>query len=116
MEKRRLGREGELIAAAYLESQGYRIRSYNYRAKRGEIDLIAEKAGILVFVEVKARSSRSHGFPEEAVSEKKAQMLAQTAQHYIEESNWQQDIRFDILSIELEPPFTIGHFEDAFAP
>ena len=116
MEKQRLGRQAELIAAAYLESQGYTICCHNYRAGRGEIDLIAERAGMLVFVEVKSRRSRRHGFPEEAVSSGKADKIAQTAQHYIESNDCQQDIRFDILSVELEPPYTISHFEDAFAP
>ena len=111
-----MGKEGEMIAAAYLESKGYRIVKRNYRSGRGEIDLIAQHEGLLVFVEVKTRRDRSHGFPEEAVSSHKEQIIAQTAEAYIEEINWKEDIRFDILSIELVAPYTMSHFEDAFVP
>ena len=115
MTQQKVGQAGEMIAAAYLEAEGYHIVARNYRSARGEIDLIAKYEEKLIFIEVKTRQSRKHGFPEEAVSKQKEQMIIQTAEAYIEETDWQQDIRFDILSIELEPPHTIAHFEDAFA-
>ncbi len=115
MNKQGIGRKGEMIAAAYLAQHGYQVVARNYRAGRGEIDIITTKDDLLVFVEVKTRSSNQHGYPEEAVSKEKINMVNQTAQAYIEEHNWQKDIRFDILSIELDDPYTISHFEDAFS-
>ena len=116
MDKKALGKEGELIALAYLRAQGYRLLEQNYRAGHGEIDIILMQTPLLVFVEVKTRSNRSHGYPEEAVSREQIAVIGKTAQHYIETTDWQGDIRFDILSIELEAPYSISHFEDAFTP
>ena len=107
------GKEGERIAAAYLIAQGYVIREQNYRFGRLEMDLIVEKNKLLVFVEVKTRRGQSHGYPEEAVDEKKENNLHELAQEYLESANWTGDIRFDIVSIALGENPSIAHFEDA---
>lgn len=109
------GKAGEQLAADYLEKNGYVIVERNYRYKRSEIDIIAEHEGVLVFVEVKARSSSNFGMPEEAVGEAKARKLMEGAENYILETDWKGDIRFDIISIMLKMPSTeIAHFQDAF--
>lgn len=86
----------------------------NYRAGRGEIDIIAQLDDTLVFVEVKARSSSHFGYPEEAVTQKKADKLIETAETYLYEKDWKGPIRFDIVAVDLRHPDGIEHFEDAF--
>lgn len=109
------GKQGEKLAANFLKSHGYEILEENYRHKRGEIDLIARKEGLLVFVEVKTKSRDKYGFPEEAVNSKKEEMIITTADQYVFEADWRGSIRFDIISILGEGDnIQIAHFEDAF--
>ena len=110
------GREGEQLAAQFLREKGYQILTYNYRYKRGEIDLIALQGVLLVFVEVKLRKNTTFGYPEEAVDAQKAKRIIQTAEQYILQHNWQGDIRFDIIAIVQSAPSkkVISHFEDDF--
>ena len=61
-----LGGAGERLAAGWLEARGYRVLARNWRCVYGELDLIAEEADELVFVEVKTRRGVAHGVPEEA--------------------------------------------------
>lgn len=114
-DKIKRGTEGENLAADFLSHKGYTIKQRNYRYKHSEIDLIAEREGWLVFVEVKTRSSLTFGYPEEFVDDKKAQKILEGAEHYLYESNWQGNVRYDIISITLtsgKPK--VEHFEDAF--
>lgn len=108
------GRNGEDKATAFLRSRGYTIRYRNYRYKRAEVDIIAEHNGVLVFVEVKTRTSDEFGYPEEAVTWKKERLLIAAAENYIYHTNWEHDIRFDIISITLGTTPVIHHIEDAF--
>ena len=66
MNKRAFGAKGENLAADYLKSAGYKIVKMNFRCRLGEIDIIASKSGELYFVEVKTRTSKSHGNPLES--------------------------------------------------
>jgi len=109
-----LGKEGEKIAADYLSNQGYDILVFNYRYKRAEVDLIAQKDEIIIFVEVKMRSSTGFGYPEEAVSDKKAELIMEAAEHYMYETNWKGKLRFDIIAILKGKNEEIMHLEDAF--
>ncbi|MFD2246902.1 YraN family protein [Pontibacter ruber] len=108
------GQSGEAKAATFLEEHGYSILQRNYRAGRAEIDIIAQRAGLLVFVEVKTRATDEFGFPEAAVSPKKEALLLSAAEHYIEENGWEHDIRFDIIAITLATPPVVHHIQDAF--
>jgi putative endonuclease len=108
------GHYGERTAAEYLLKQGYILLHKNYRYRRSEVDIIARKGQTLVFVEVKTRSTDLYGFPEEAVNYKKEKMLLRAADHYIHTTQWQFEIRFDIISITLATPIIIHHIEDAF--
>lgn len=110
----RTGQLGESMAQVYLEEHGYTILKKNYRYKRAEIDIIACTENLLVFVEVKTRTSDTFGFPELAVNRKKEQMLLNAAEEFILASGWKQDIRFDIISVTLTTPPAIIHFADAF--
>ncbi|RAU84395.1 YraN family protein [Pontibacter arcticus] len=108
------GQQGEDSATQYLTENGYTILCRNYRYKRAEIDIIAQKPDLLVFVEVKTRTTAKYGHPEEAVSRRKEELFLEAAAAYIEEINWQHDVRFDIISITLTDKQVLHHIEDAF--
>ncbi len=97
-----LGRLGEGIAAEYLEREGYVICQTNYRCEVGEMDIVALDGDCLVFVEVRTRSSRRFGSPEESITAAKRKKLVEVAQTYLLEHESQPpDWRIDVLSIEL---------------
>lgn len=112
-DKIKSGINGENLAANYLVKNGYSLLERNYRHKHSEIDIIAKKEQIIVFVEVKARNSSSFGNPEEAVNGKKIKKIIEGAENYIYDNNWLGRIRFDIISVDLKID-KIMHFEDAF--
>ena len=111
--KRKVGNEKELLAGKFLEERGYRILQYNYFARSGEIDIVAQKEGYLVFVEVKYRKSRQNGLPEEAIDYKKMLHMIRTAQYYMLCHGYGEDTpcRFDAVVI-LDNEFRL--IEDAF--
>ncbi|MCE5314369.1 MAG: YraN family protein [Armatimonadota bacterium] len=96
----RIGRSAEILAASELGKRGYRIVASNYRCRYGEIDLIANEAGCLVFVEVKCRRSTKFGTPAEAVTPVKQQKLITTARHYLDELGLGDcECRFDVVEV-----------------
>ena len=98
----RLGASGERVAALALERRGYRIIARNWRCTHGEIDLIAEDGGELVFVEVKTRRGDRLGAPEEAITPAKRQHLVAAAQAYlVEQADEQRSYRFDVVAVAL---------------
>jgi putative endonuclease len=95
-----LGREGEDLACAELEKRGYVIVHRRFRTRCGELDIVARDGGVLVFVEVKARSGGSFGTPFEAVTWKKRQRLSQMAAAYLCHSGLAGvPCRFDVVSV-----------------
>ncbi len=110
----KIGKEGEKLAADYLIKNGFEVIKRNYRYRRFEIDIIAKKGDTLVFVEVKTRSANYFGEPEEAVADKQAAQIMEAAENFILETDWEGDIRFDIISILKRRENQITHFEDAF--
>ena len=114
MNTKKIGDKGEDFAINILESKEYEILERNYRFKRAEIDIIALYDNLLIFIEVKALHSFNHGYPEERVNQSKINKLMEAAENYIYAINWQKDIRFDILSINLNEPDQYLHIEDAF--
>ena len=111
------GRKGEEIAADYLLEKQYEILHTNWRHKRVEIDIIAKKEDVIVFVEVKTRKDDRYGYPEEAVDSAKQENLQKAAEAFIEEHNISSSIRFDIISIILKKDVPqVYHIEDAFFP
>lgn len=113
-DKRSKGKMGEDQAAEFLQQKGYEIVTRNYRYRHSEIDLIARKSNLIVFVEVKARSSSGFGEPEAFVDAKKAAKIFEGADQYVYENNWNGNIRFDIVSVKLGTKPEVVHFEDAF--
>ena len=100
--RRRLGLEGEERAAEYLEAKGYRIVARNVRADRVEIDLVARKGSLLVFVEVKSRRGTSHGLAAEAVDPRKQRRLRRGAWAWLESkpeaARGTRGRRFDVVT------------------
>jgi len=82
MNKRRIGGEREQQAGQYLSACGYDILEYNFRSRTGEVDIVAMDGDVLVFVEVKYRSSAGAGSPEEAVGADKIRRICRTADYY----------------------------------
>jgi putative endonuclease len=94
------GARGEAIAARFLEQRGMKIIARNYRYDRGEIDLIADDHGELVFVEVKSRRSRAYGDPEESITPQKEEQLYKVAEGYQAEHHMEDHpCRFDVIAI-----------------
>lgn len=106
------GKEGEEIAALFMEQKGFEVVQKNYRSGRAEIDLILKKDSLLVFAEVKLRTKIKFGLPEEAVNNKKEELILTAAENYIYEKDWKGKVRFDIISIVNKKE--IFHLEDAF--
>ncbi len=109
------GKAGEEQAARFLTEQGYEVLARNYRHQHAEIDLIAQKGKLLIFVEVKTRTNLSFGNPEEFVSRDKIKLIMKAAEHYIFAVDWHHDIRFDIVSVSMgNSRVQVRHIEDAF--
>lgn len=113
-----IGALGEQFAAELLEQKSYRIVERNWRWRRAEIDIIAWHDEILVFVEVKTRSSIHHGRPEESITRSKMTLLTQAAGAYMREINHEWQVRFDSISVVLfqDGTHAIEHYEDIYFP
>lgn len=112
-----LGARGEALAAALLERAGWRILARNWRSGHREIDLIAERDGVVAFVEVKTRAGLGFGHPAEAITAQKRRDLARAAQMWILRNGrpgWVY--RFDAVAIWWPPqgPPRLEHIEDAW--
>ncbi len=100
MNRRRTGSRGEERAATFLEEQGLHILERNFRTREGEIDIVARDGDILVFVEVKYRSSARYGDALEAVDWRKRLQIRKTARAYLYRRNpGPVRIRFDVVGI-----------------
>jgi len=113
----RLGREGEAIAARHLERRGLRILERGFRTRTGEIDLVAEQDGVLVFVEVKARSGLGCGRPADAVDARKRGRILRAAHLWLARHGASEaPCRFDVVEVLSEggaQPL-VHHIPDAF--
>ena len=112
-----LGNKGETLASRYLLDKGYAVHHHNWRSGHKEIDIIAQQRNVLVFVEVKSRTSEEYGNAYYAVDDKKIRFLISAAQAYIRKYNIDLKFRFDIITvIGNSEPYIIEHIEDAFYP
>jgi len=94
-----LGKAGEELACDFLKEQGFFISARNYRSEYGEIDIIAENREIVLFVEVKLRSSKVGYFPREAVTMDKKRRIIHAAKNFIYRSKNPLPTRFDVIEI-----------------
>lgn len=102
--KKDLGELGEDLASRFLKEEGLTIIKRNYRCPRGEIDIIAEDADILVFIEVRLRTSGFRGYAEESIVPQKSQRLKRVAEFYLVDrgyADWPR-LRFDLIAINWE--------------
>ena len=97
------------MAARYLESKGYRIIARQWKHPIGEIDLVAEHGGELIFIEVKTRKSMAFGAPEAAVNGTKLRKLFMLAEAYCQGAHWHGKYRVDVVAILLQPTLEIRH-------
>ncbi|MBD2862735.1 YraN family protein [Paenibacillus oceani] len=104
--RRALGRKGEEAAAAYLEAAGYRILERNWRCPSGELDLITETDGVIVFVEVRSRrDTGTFGTAEESVDARKRNKVRETANVYLYRNRaFDRKTRYDVIAVA----FTTG--------
>jgi putative endonuclease len=97
-----LGKSGEDVACDELRRRGYAILVRRYRTRLGELDIVARDGATLVFVEVKARTSRRFGTAAEAVTFQKRQRLARMAQEFLQHSRLTRvPCRFDVVAVQV---------------
>ena len=116
--RKETGDWGEAIAARHLEAKGYVILARQWRHGHGELDLIAEHSGVLVFVEVRARHGEAYGLPEETLGHAKRSKLMETARAWlVVNERLQSPARMDVIAIDLNARNEvrrITHYENAF--
>ena len=106
-----IGDLGERQAALYLKLHGYKILKRNYRTRQGEIDIIAEKKGELIFVEVKKRKNDLFGGGSAAVNTAKQQRIKKAAESFLLSCEKEVACRFDVIEINDNK---ITHIKSAF--
>jgi len=120
VDRRRFGRRGEWAALLLLLLKGYRPRHRNWRGAGGELDLIVERRGEIVFVEVKARSGDLLGGAIGAVDAHKKRVLTRASSAYLSRHDlWERPCRFDIVTVERKgkfPFWKVRHYQSAFSP
>ena len=113
-----IGSIGEKLAVNYIKEKGYDVLDCNYSTKLGELDIIAMKHDIIIFIEVKTRTSDIFGIPSEAVNYKKQQTIQKLSQQYILYKNLDKShfsYRFDVIEVKLMgKKYKINHIENAF--
>jgi putative endonuclease len=117
MNKQDLGKKGERLVCCYLEKHSFLIKAVNYTQKSGEIDIIAQKGNLLIFVEVKLRSHLYFALSE-VITPSKQKKIIQTACHYRSiYSIHEMILRFDVALLSLkEEEYEVTYISDAFRP
>lgn len=111
------GERGEEAAAKHLVNEGYNIICKNWKGLKYEIDIICTFDDLLIFIEVKTRSTAEFSNPAESVNREKQRRIIEAADDYIQTNKYQGDCRFDIISIVLKENITdVEHIKDAFFP
>jgi putative endonuclease len=117
-DRQRTGDIAEEAARRALLARGYRIRDRNFSCALGELDIIAEHDGRVVFVEVRSHSSEAYGAPRESVGSGKQRRVVQTAQAYLRQHRLHgRSVRFDVVEVTLDRagrPQAVNVIENAF--
>ena len=102
MSTRSDGTTAERLAAQHLEDHfGYKIITRNYRCRLGEVDIIAEEAGILCFIEVRSRTTSRYGEAIETINAAKRRRIALTAHHFLVTQGYEgKACRFDVVTMQ----------------
>ena len=115
--RQQLGELGEIVAAATLQDKGWSIVARRFRLRSGEVDLIAERGDLVIFVEVKTRRGTRFGTPAEAVTPRKQMRIARAALAFLSRTGrLERRTRFDVIEIYAAPDGIrrVNHIEDAF--
>ncbi len=115
--RKSLGNWGERLAETHLARKGFRILERGFRVRSGEIDLIGEERGELVFVEVRTRSSARFGDPLETIRDAKRRRILRAASCYLQSrAAWNRPCRFDLVAVRKGPSgiVEVEHVRDAF--
>ena len=113
------GKWGEQEAAKYLRKEGYILLAAGYRTRHGELDIIAEKDGIIIVVEVKTRSAFDFARGIDAVSPHKIRRMKSAAMAFISSRNDDRPLRFDVIEILAgefrdDPPKELNHYKNVY--
>jgi putative endonuclease len=112
MKKRDTGEMGEKLACEFLGHNGYSIVERNYRCPEGEIDIVARQKDTLVFIEVRTKTSRRYGGPEESITPVKAARLRTLAAHYSQSHEGLPEARrIDVVAIQMNRDGQASHIE-----
>jgi putative endonuclease len=107
-----IAKMGETLAVKHLKARGCEILAQNYRARRGEIDIIVRDGEFTVFVEVKTRRSLKFGVPQAAVTWQKQRQISKVALAYLQAQNLlDAPCRFDVIAIHLSPQLKVLNLE-----
>ena len=115
--RHQFGQVSEMRAEQFLIAKGYRILDRNVRLSIGELDLVADDQGVVVFVEVKGRSTEAFGGALSAVDRRKQAKLSKLAAQYLAQRHWSDKLcRFDVVLVQGKPsaPEQIEHIPNAF--
>lgn len=117
-ESHTLGMEGELLAADYLEREGYRILHRNWRSGKKELDIVAENKDFIIFAEVKTRRDNFPVLPaKDLISRDKQRMIQFAAEAYLLQYQITKEYRFDVITIRsVGTSMEIEHIPGAFYP
>ncbi len=117
MQRTTVGAQGEQFVAQFLEQQKYTVLARNFRTKMGEIDLIARKKNLIVFVEVKTRTTDYFELSQLIVPSKQRKIVATAAAFILENKSYQCIYRFDVaLVVGRNPQFDLNYVDNAFVP
>jgi len=116
----KLGRRAEWVALLLLLAKGYRLRHRNWRGAGGELDLVMQRGGEIVFVEVKARSGDLYGGAAGAFDRRKREVLVRVSAAYLSRHGlWERPCRYDLVTIDRAGgllPWRVRHWPDVFQP
>ncbi|MFK7782631.1 YraN family protein [Psychroserpens sp.] len=110
-----LGKKGEELAVNFLLKHGYEILERNYTFQKAEVDIIAKKGDTIAIVEVKTRSTKAFGNPQDFLKPKQIQRIVKAVDNYVTSSQLDVEVRFDIIAIVKNGhQFDIEHLENAY--
>ena len=114
--QKRIGKKGEEFAAKFLADIGYEIIENNFYSRYGEIDIVAQKSGVVVFVEVKTRTNQTFGAPEESITPSKLDRIQKAGLMWLQaHPESPDDWRIEVVSLLLNKQHSIldiQHFID----
>ena len=110
-----IGDKGEILAVEYLSNNGYAILETNWRFRKSEIDIIAQKDRFLIFIEVTTSSNKKFGNSSESIDKKKIRLYKDAVEGYLEQYPSDLEVRFDVVNIIIGKDETeIEHISNAF--